>query len=84
MDLKEWLYSDSNTMSIADFARAVGVQRSVVYWWCEGKHLPAQQHWHTIQRTTRDSVRAPEDFLPKYREYQQSKKKALARSSKKK
>lgn len=84
MELKDWLDSDNNTMTIVDFAKKVGVTRNMIYHWRDGRCFPGIEHWDAIQRATCDSVRVPEDFLRKYREYQQSKKKAVAPKGKKK
>lgn len=82
MELKKWLDNNAHTMTVVDFARAIGVQRCVIYWWCAGKHLPAVQYWDAISKVTRGGVKAPDDFLRKYKEYKMSRKKPVARNKK--
>jgi len=82
MELKDWLDSDNNTMTVVDFAKKVGVTRNMIYHWCEGRCFPGIEHWDAIQRATCDSVRVPEDFLRKYKEYKMLHKKTIARSKK--
>ncbi len=61
MTLKEYL--DTNGLTQAEFAQAVGVTQQAISIWLRGEQLPRRRALERIAAATKGHVR-PNDFLP--------------------
>lgn len=61
MPIRDWIFK--NKLTVKDFAKLLGVDRSYVYMWLNGDKKPSEKMLARIKELTNDQVQTFEDLL---------------------